>query len=68
MRRLNALDLFALIFTIIGGLNMGLMGIVNIDFISYLLGDLTIFSRVIHIVIGVCAIYLLVLVRSLRKQ
>lgn len=68
MRRLNALDLFALIFTIIGGLNMGLLGVMNIDVISYLLGDLTVFSRVIHIIIGVCAIYIVFIAMLLRKK
>ncbi len=55
----KTLNLVALILVIIGGLNWGLVGLLNIDLIAYLFGAMTAISRVIYLLVGIAAIVLL---------
>lgn len=41
---------------LIGALNWGLIGAFNFDLISFLFGDMTIVSRIIYTIVGLCAI------------
>lgn len=45
---------FWLVF--IGALNWGLVGLFNFDLVSFLLGEMTLWSRIIYITIGIFAI------------
>ena len=45
---------FWLVF--IGALNWGLVGLFNFDLVSFLLGEMTLWSRIIYVTIGVSAI------------
>lgn len=46
----------ALIFTIIGGLNWGLVGFFNFNLVEALFGAGTTFSRVIYSIVGICGL------------
>ena len=52
------LDNTALILVIVGAINWLLVGLFKFDLVAYLLGDLTWFSRIIYIAVGLCGIYL----------
>lgn len=67
MRR-NWLDILSLILIIIGGINWGLVGFFKFDLVSFLLGDMSIFSRIVFAVVGIAAIYSLVLFWKLRTD
>jgi len=56
MRRFNALDWFAIILIIIGGLNWGLIGFFRFDLIAALLGDMTALARIVYALVGIAAI------------
>lgn len=52
------LDKIALTLLIIGGLNWGLVGMFNFDLVAWLFGgQYTVLSRIIYIVIAVCALW-----------
>lgn len=55
----KTLNLVALILVIIGGLNWGLVGLLNIDLVAYLFGVMSAISRVIYLLVGIAAIILL---------
>lgn len=57
MKNLNVFDWVALVLLIVGGLNWGLVGILNIDIVSSLFGDMTTLTRVVYGLVGVSAIY-----------
>lgn len=59
MRRLNALDWVALILVVIGGVNWGLVGLFNFDLVAALLGDMSLLSRIVYVLVGVSAVYVL---------
>ena len=54
---MNALDWIALTLVSIGGLNWGLVGLINYDVVAALFGVQTPVSRVIYVVIGLAALY-----------
>lgn len=48
----------ALILTIIGGLNWGLVGLFGFDLVAYLFGPMTMLSRIVYTLVGLSAITL----------
>ena len=46
----------ALIFTIIGAINWGLIGFFNFNLVVAIAGANTIFSRVIYSIVGICGL------------
>lgn len=46
----------ALVFTIIGALVWGLIGIFDFNLVSYIFGDNTLFERLIYSIIGICGV------------
>lgn len=67
MNQLNALDWIALILVIIGAINWGLVGIVNLDLVKAIFGDMSTISRVVYALVGLSGLYLLVISGSLQK-
>ncbi len=56
----KVIELIAWILVIIGALNWGLVGVFNFDLVEMLLGEATIFSRAVYILVGVSAILLII--------
>lgn len=50
---------FALV--IIGGLNWGLVGVANMDLVATLFGKNSVISKIVYCLVGISAIYLLLL-------
>ena len=44
--------------TIIGGLNWGLVGILNFDLVSFIFGNMTILTRTVYAVVALSSIWL----------
>ena len=45
---------------IVGGLNWGLIGLVEFDLVAFLFGSMSILSRIVYTLVGVSAIWVLV--------
>ena len=52
-------DYFALTVAIIGAINWGLIGFFKFDLVAFLFGDLTVLSRIIYAIVGICGLYLI---------
>ena len=61
MTFLNIMKWVTYTFVLIGALNWGLVGAFNFNLVSYLFGDMTILSRIIYCIVGLCAIGYLIL-------
>jgi uncharacterized protein len=59
MRTYSALYWIALILTVIGGLNWGLVGLINLNIVDAIFGVGSIISRIIYVIIGLAALYLI---------
>ena len=57
MKNLNAVDWIAFLLVIVGGVNWGLIGAFDMDLVSALFGDMTIFTRVVYGLVGASALY-----------
>ncbi|MES2741738.1 MAG: DUF378 domain-containing protein [Pseudomonadota bacterium] len=55
--RINAIDWIAMVLLIIGGLNWGLVGLFNYDFVAALFGPMTTVSRVVYLLVALGALY-----------
>ena len=53
------LDYTALILVIIGAVNWALIGFFRFTLVTFLLGDMTLLSRIVYGVVGICGLYLL---------
>ena len=54
----RGLDYTILTIAIIGAINWGLIGFFRIDLIAILFGEMSLISRIIYSIVGLCGIYL----------
>ena len=45
-----------LVITIIGAINWGLIGIMNLDLVASIFGTATFFTKMIYTIVGICGI------------
>ncbi len=53
---MEILEKIALVFTIIGALNWGLIGLLDFNLVSMLFGADSMLSNLVYIIVGVCGI------------
>ena len=53
---METLQKCALVLTIIGALNWGLVGLFNFDLVAYLLGENTMLSRTVYVLVALTGI------------
>jgi uncharacterized protein len=64
---LGTLSVVAVALLIIGGLNWGLVGLLNFDLVAALFGEMTVLSRLVYILVGISAIIALVGFKRLTR-
>ena len=68
MKNLSALDWLALILVVVGALNWGLVGLFKFDLVAAILGDMSLLSRFVYILVGASAIFFGAIAMNLRKK
>lgn len=58
---MNPLSRTALALVIVGALNWLLVGAFHFDLVAAIFGEMSILSRIVYVVVGLCGIYSLVL-------
>lgn len=53
----KGLDYTALVLTIVGAINWGLIGFFKFDLVAWLFGTLTLLTRIIYALVGICGLY-----------
>jgi len=61
----NYIRIAALILTIVGALNWGLVAVAEFDLVAYLFGVLSTFSRIVYGLVGLSGVYLLATLKKL---
>lgn len=54
---MKGLDYTVLTLIIIGAINWGLVGFFGVDLVAVICGSISILSRIIYAVIGICGLY-----------
>lgn len=62
--KLNVIGWIALILVVIGGINWGLIGIFSFDLVGAIFGSMSVVSRIIYILVGLSAIYVIFTIPS----
>jgi len=65
---LNAIDWVALILMIVGGINWGLVGLLNLDLVAAILGTMTPATRAVYALVGLSAVYGIVLAAKCARK
>jgi len=66
--KFNVIDWIALVLAIIGGLNWGLVGAFKFDLVATIFGDMSSLSRIVYVLVGLAAIYLIYTATKLVKE
>ena len=53
---METLQKIALVFTIIGAINWGLVGIFDLNLVDFIFQDMDIIKRIIYIIIAICGL------------
>lgn len=62
------IDLITLILIIVGGLNWGLVGLLNFDLVATIFGSATFLSSLVYTLVGISAIYHLAGMKAVRER
>lgn len=68
MNQLNAFDWVALVLVIVGGLNWGLVGLLEFDLVAALFGAVPVIAKTVYTLVGLSAVYLAINVTKLSKK
>jgi uncharacterized protein len=68
MNKLSAIDWIALVLVLVGALNWGLVGLLSFDLVAGIFGEMTPVSRIVYSLVGLSAVYLLMVVPRFGKQ
>jgi uncharacterized membrane protein YuzA (DUF378 family) len=60
MNIMTILQTVAWILVIVGGVNWGLVGALNLDLVATLFGDMTPLTRIVYGLVGLASVYLLI--------
>ena len=55
--KMKKLDLLAALLVVIGGLNWGLVGLMNVDLVAVIFGNGDTLARVVYVLVGLSALY-----------
>jgi uncharacterized membrane protein YuzA (DUF378 family) len=55
--KMNVLDWTAMVLMIIGGINWGLVGLINFDVVAALFGTQSPLARLVYVLVGLAALY-----------
>jgi uncharacterized membrane protein YuzA (DUF378 family) len=63
---MRAINVITLVLLIVGGLNWGLVGLFEFDLVAALFGEMSAFSRIVYLLVGLSALWQVVpLVRGM---
>ena len=57
MQKLSTLDIVALVLLVIGGLNWGLVGLMDTNVVDMVLGSMPMVVRLVYILVGLSGLY-----------
>ncbi len=65
---MKCIDVIASILLVLGGLNWGLIGIANFNFVTWLFGMMPLLVHIIYILVGLSAIWKLVQCKAIQGR
>ena len=66
--KINILDWVAIVLVIVGGLNWGLVGAFNFDLVAFIFGAMSMLSKIVYVLVGLAALYMVYISTKLMKE
>lgn len=68
MKKLNTIEVISLVLVLVGALNWLLVGLFSFDLVATIFGEMTTVSRIVYVLVGLAAIYLIPVSGKLVKK
>jgi uncharacterized membrane protein YuzA (DUF378 family) len=65
---MKTFDIIVVILLIVGGLNWGLVGLLNFDLVATIFGSGSLPSNLVYILVGLSAVYQVVQLKSMQRR
>jgi len=65
---MKKIDVLAAFFLILGGLNLGIIGVANFNLVATILGQAEVLIRIFYILAGLAAVYQIFQWRKIQKR
>lgn len=65
---LSIWDWIAIVLVVVGGVNWGLVGLLDIDLVAMIFGTMSMVARVVYILVGLAAVYTAVISMKLARK
>jgi len=65
---MKSIDILAAILLVVGGLNWGLVGLLNFDLVAAIFGEMSAISRVVYILVGLSGLYQALSLKSIQRR
>jgi uncharacterized membrane protein YuzA (DUF378 family) len=59
MKGMSVIDVVVTLLVVVGGLNWGLVGAFNMDLVALVFGAGSVFAKVVYVLVGLAAVYML---------
>ena len=59
MKGMSVIDVVVLVLVVVGGLNWGLVGALNMDLVALVFGAGSVLAKVVYVLVGLAAVYML---------
>ena len=59
MKGMSVVDVVVLVLVVVGGLNWGLVGALNMDLVALVFGAGSVLAKVVYVLVGLAAVYML---------
>lgn len=66
--KLSAITWVAIVLTVIGAINWGLVGLFEFNVVAAIFGPMTALTRIIYVLVGLAGIYLIIDTARLREE
>lgn len=68
MNNKKLLEIVVFILVVIGGLNWGLIGLLDVDVVAVIFGQMSFLTRIIYVLVGLAALYKLIKGMKMMKK
>ncbi len=65
---MKTIDVLAVILLIVGGINWGLVGLLQFDLVAAIFGPMSALARIVYTVVGIAALFRLVVLLAAPRQ
>jgi hypothetical protein len=64
----RTVDIIVAVLLVIGGINWGLVGLLQFDLVAALFGEASPLSRMVYVAVGLCAVYQAVQWKAIQRR